>query len=260
MAGIDPTDLEVCLRVLGEVDSFPGEHPDAQAVRSATARLYKTVKRLRRVERREAILANDQAVTAATATGAPGRIDDETRGLPLVSSVRGATAGTLLQARACYVCKTRFRGGRRVLPPALSALRGAPPPATRGAHRPERAAGAADRRPGEDRHVHRPAAAARRGRDDDHDALSPRRDPSLHGDARQRRVARAAARRRHRSARPRAGRGARRLGQRAGSVGHPDQQRRPDRSALGRGLRAADRGRARVAARGAAAATEPVRP
>jgi NAD(P)-dependent dehydrogenase (short-subunit alcohol dehydrogenase family) len=106
--GIDPADLEVCLRVLGEVDSFPGEHPDAQAVRSATARLYKTVKRLRRVERRDAILANDRVVTAATATGAPGRIDDETKGLPLVSSARGATAGTLLQPRACYVCKTRF--------------------------------------------------------------------------------------------------------------------------------------------------------
>ncbi len=108
VAGIDPSDLEVCLRVLGEVDSFPGEHPDAQAVRHATARLYKTVKRLRRVERREAIVANDRAVTAATATGAPGRIDDETRGLPLVSSAPGATAGTLAQARACYVCKTRF--------------------------------------------------------------------------------------------------------------------------------------------------------
>ncbi len=106
--GIDQSDLEVCLRVLAEVDSFPGEHPDAQAVRSATAGLYKKVKRLRRVERREAILANDRAVTAATATGAEGRIDDETRGLPLVSSARGATAGTLQQARACYVCKTRF--------------------------------------------------------------------------------------------------------------------------------------------------------
>ena len=108
VVGIDPRDLEVCLRVLGEVDSFPGEHPDAQAVRSATARLYKTVKRLRRIERREAVLANDRAVTAATATGAPGRIDDETKGLPLVSGARGATAGTLKQARACYVCKTRF--------------------------------------------------------------------------------------------------------------------------------------------------------
>ncbi|HEY5045473.1 MAG TPA: SDR family NAD(P)-dependent oxidoreductase [Solirubrobacteraceae bacterium] len=105
---IDPADLEVCLRVLGEVEAFPAEHPDALAVQRATAGLYKTVKRQRRVERREAVLANDRAVTAATATGAPGRIDDETRGLPLVSRARGATAGTLLQARACYVCKTRF--------------------------------------------------------------------------------------------------------------------------------------------------------
>jgi NAD(P)-dependent dehydrogenase (short-subunit alcohol dehydrogenase family) len=106
--GIDPADLEVCLRVLSEVDAFPVEHPDAVTIQRATAGLYKTVKRLRRVERREAVLANDRAVTAATATGAPGRIDDETRGLPLLSSARGATAGTLLQARACYVCKTRF--------------------------------------------------------------------------------------------------------------------------------------------------------
>jgi NAD(P)-dependent dehydrogenase (short-subunit alcohol dehydrogenase family) len=109
VVGVDPADLEVCLRVLAEVDVFPAGHPDAVAVRRATAGLYKTVKRLRRIERREAVLANDQAVTAMTATGAPGRIDDETRGLPLVSSVRAATAGTLLQARACYVCKTRFR-------------------------------------------------------------------------------------------------------------------------------------------------------
>ncbi|PRC54807.1 short-chain dehydrogenase, partial [Mycobacterium sp. ITM-2017-0098] len=40
-----------------------------------------------------------------TATGAPGRIDDETAGLPLVSSAAGATAGTLRRSRACYVCK-----------------------------------------------------------------------------------------------------------------------------------------------------------
>ena len=34
---------------------------------------------------RDTVLANDNAVTAATATGAPGRIDDETAGIPLVS-------------------------------------------------------------------------------------------------------------------------------------------------------------------------------
>jgi NAD(P)-dependent dehydrogenase (short-subunit alcohol dehydrogenase family) len=106
---IDPDDLEVCLRVLAEATALPTEHADAIAVRRATASLYKTVRKERRIQRRDAILAADEAVTAATATGAPGRIDDETRGLPLVSNAAGATAGTLIQARACYVCKVRYR-------------------------------------------------------------------------------------------------------------------------------------------------------
>jgi NAD(P)-dependent dehydrogenase (short-subunit alcohol dehydrogenase family) len=106
--GIEPTELQIALRVLAEAETLPAQHPDAIAVQRATAALYKTVKRLRRSERRQAILDNDEAVTAATATGAPGRIDDETRGLPLLSRANGASAGTLLQPRACYVCKTRF--------------------------------------------------------------------------------------------------------------------------------------------------------
>ncbi|MFP5364544.1 MAG: SDR family NAD(P)-dependent oxidoreductase [Thermoleophilia bacterium] len=107
-AGIDPADLQTCLRVLAELDDLPVEHPDAVAVRAATASVFKTVKLRRRAERRAAILANDDAVTAATATGAPGRIDDETHGRPLASGAGGASAGTLLQARGCYVCKQRF--------------------------------------------------------------------------------------------------------------------------------------------------------
>jgi len=107
-AGIDPADLEVCLRVLAEVEAFPVDHPDAVAVRRATAGIYKSVKLRRRQARRDAILANDEAVTEATATGAPGRIDDETQGLPLASGAPGATAGTLIRPRACYVCKARY--------------------------------------------------------------------------------------------------------------------------------------------------------
>lgn len=106
--GIDPEDLETCLRVLADLDALPVEHPDAVALREATGALFKTVKLRRRAERRAAILANDAAVTAATATGAPGRIDDETRGLPLAPAANGHSAGTLLQARGCYVCKDRF--------------------------------------------------------------------------------------------------------------------------------------------------------
>ncbi|MEV0392481.1 SDR family NAD(P)-dependent oxidoreductase [Polymorphospora rubra] len=107
-AGIDPADLEVCLRVLAAVDDLPVEHPDAVQVRRATARLFKTVKKHRRRDRREAVLAADEAVTAATATGAPGRIDDETKGIPLASPTSGASAGRLLRPRACYICKERY--------------------------------------------------------------------------------------------------------------------------------------------------------
>jgi NAD(P)-dependent dehydrogenase (short-subunit alcohol dehydrogenase family) len=106
--GIDPADLQTCLRVLADLDALPVEHPDAVAVRRATAGLFKTVKLRRRAERRAAVLANDDAVTAATATGAPGRIDDETQGRPLSPGVPHATAGTLLRPRGCYVCKRRY--------------------------------------------------------------------------------------------------------------------------------------------------------
>ncbi|WP_232663454.1 SDR family NAD(P)-dependent oxidoreductase [Pseudonocardia sp. TRM90224] len=108
MTAIDPDDLRTCLKVLAAVDALPVEHPDAVAVRRATAGIYKSVKLRRRSEKRAAVSAADEAVTAATATGAPGRIDDETQGLPLVSTAAGATAGTLLRSRACYTCKNRY--------------------------------------------------------------------------------------------------------------------------------------------------------
>ena len=106
--GIEPARLEVCLRVLAEAGALPVGHPDSLAVQRATGKLFKIVKERRRAQRRAAVLAADAAVTARTATGAPGRIDDETQGLPLVSEASGASAGTLIQARGCYVCKARF--------------------------------------------------------------------------------------------------------------------------------------------------------
>ena len=105
---IDPDKLNVCLQVLADVESLPPEHPDAVAVRLATAKVFKAVKKARRDAKRDAVTAADQAVTAATATGAPGRIDDETQGLPLVSATVGVSAGTLLRPRACYTCKNRY--------------------------------------------------------------------------------------------------------------------------------------------------------
>ena len=105
---IDPAELERALGVLAEASLLPADHPDALALRRATARLFKAVKKQRRLDRRAAISAADAAVVAATATGSPQRIDDETAGLPLISQTRGASAGTLRRPRACYVCKELY--------------------------------------------------------------------------------------------------------------------------------------------------------
>ena len=107
--GIDPGRLATCLSVLRELDELPVEHDDAVRVREATAAVFKAVKLRRRKQRQDAAMAADLLVTAATATGAPDRIDDETRGLPLGGAATTELAGTLHRARSCYVCKTRYR-------------------------------------------------------------------------------------------------------------------------------------------------------
>ena len=107
-AGLDPDELSVALKVLAQVDDLPPEHPDAVAVRRATAGIWKSVRLRRRADKRRREREADAEVTAATATGAEGRIDDETAGIPLVSSAAGASAGTLHRARGCYVCKQRY--------------------------------------------------------------------------------------------------------------------------------------------------------
>lgn len=106
--GVDPADLAVCLRVLAEVDRLDRDHPDAVAVRFAAAKVYKTAKKQHKIARRDAISAADRAVVAATATGSPQRIDDETAGIPLVSSVKGAKAGSYIRPRPCYICKEDY--------------------------------------------------------------------------------------------------------------------------------------------------------
>lgn len=107
-AGIDPARMEICLAVLAELDGLPVDHPDAIAVRRATAGIYRTVKQRRRQERRAAKTENDKRVTEATATGAADRIDDETLGIRLAPSVSTEVAGILERPRSCYVCKTRY--------------------------------------------------------------------------------------------------------------------------------------------------------
>ena len=107
--GIDPEDLATTLRVLSELHQIDNEHPDFVAVRHATAAMFKAVKRVRRKEIRDAIADADRAVVARTATGAPDRIDDETRGHDLATSVVDAPiAGELLKPRNCYICKQPY--------------------------------------------------------------------------------------------------------------------------------------------------------
>jgi len=108
VGGIDPARLAACLEVLAEAEELPSDHPDAAQLRLATARLFKAVKQHRRRERRAADVAADRAVFAATATAAPGRIDDETRGLPLSGSGPGTVVGVLRRARSCYICKQSY--------------------------------------------------------------------------------------------------------------------------------------------------------
>ena len=107
-SGIDPQRLRVTLDVLAELHTLEESHPDFIAVRRATARMFKSVKKSRRDSKRAQIADADRAVVAATATGAPDRIDDETRGIPLSTSATAPSAGTLLRSRACYICKRHY--------------------------------------------------------------------------------------------------------------------------------------------------------
>lgn len=106
--GIDPADLATCLRVLSLVDELDADHPDSVAVQRAVGHMFKKLKRLRRNETRRAKVTADRQVLATTATGSPTRIDDETAGIALSSNAPGASAGTLIRPRACYVCKDKY--------------------------------------------------------------------------------------------------------------------------------------------------------
>ncbi len=108
MPSIDPDDLAAALRVLASMGGIDEDDPDFVTVRQATARMFKSVKKTRRLEKRAEIAEADRRVVASTATGAPDRIDDETRGIPLAITVAAPTAGTLIKSRPCYICKQHY--------------------------------------------------------------------------------------------------------------------------------------------------------
>jgi NAD(P)-dependent dehydrogenase (short-subunit alcohol dehydrogenase family) len=70
--------------------------------------MWKLLKKSRKAAVREERQAHDRSVIEQTATGSAARIDDETAGIPLVSTAPGAFAGELRTARGCYICKTDY--------------------------------------------------------------------------------------------------------------------------------------------------------
>lgn len=107
-ATLDPADVATTLRVLETLHAMDRDDPHYVAVRQATANMFKEVKLASRKAKHARIQAADRAVVAATATGAPDRIDDETRGIPLETRVASPTAGTLIKSRGCYICKQQY--------------------------------------------------------------------------------------------------------------------------------------------------------
>ncbi|TFD34327.1 SDR family oxidoreductase [Cryobacterium sp. TMT1-19] len=105
---IDPAEMAIALRVLASLSEIDPEDPDFVTVRQATAKMFKSVKMVRRGEKRQAIADADREVIAATATGAATRIDDETIGAQLRLGTDRASAGELLVPRACYICKQKY--------------------------------------------------------------------------------------------------------------------------------------------------------
>src|SRR5690606_25342525 len=108
MPDFTPDQLETALQVLGEAQYLDEDDEAYVALRRACGKFYKDVKKQRRKAKRDAINAADRAVVEATATGSASRIDDETAGIPLTSTTKGASAGTLLVARGCYICKSKY--------------------------------------------------------------------------------------------------------------------------------------------------------
>lgn len=107
-AELTPEEIQNCIKVLENIHIYDEDNSDYVKVRRATGKMFKAVKRYRRNVKRDAVNEADRAVIAKTATAAPDRIDDETRGNKLKASATGKMAGTLQRSRPCYICKQHY--------------------------------------------------------------------------------------------------------------------------------------------------------
>lgn len=105
---IDPEKLAIALEVLAQLPRLHPDHEDVRTVKRAASYMYKLIKKGRRAEIRMARQQHDIDIIERTATGSAMRIDDETAGIPLVSTAQGAFAGELITPRGCYICKEDF--------------------------------------------------------------------------------------------------------------------------------------------------------
>ena len=108
MADFTDEELATALKVLGDAQFLAEDDEAYVALRRACGRFYKDVKKQRRKAARDATAAADREVVERTATGSAQRIDDETAGIALTSTARGATAGVLQVPRGCYICKRKY--------------------------------------------------------------------------------------------------------------------------------------------------------
>ena len=108
MDRIDPDELAIAIKVLKQIPELHPDHEDVRTMKRAASYMYKLIKKTRRAEIRLERQRHDQQIIELTATGSAMRIDDETAGIPLVSTAQGAFAGELITARGCYICKQDF--------------------------------------------------------------------------------------------------------------------------------------------------------
>ena len=107
MNAIDPDKLDMCLQVLADIESLPPEHPDAVAVRRATASMFKSVKKARRTPNATRWRPPTMPSPPLPRPVRPAASTTKPRACPGVHCA-GASAGTLLRSRACYMCKNRY--------------------------------------------------------------------------------------------------------------------------------------------------------
>ncbi|MER7073463.1 SDR family NAD(P)-dependent oxidoreductase [Terrabacter sp. NPDC000476] len=105
---LDPEDVATAVRVLALAPSLEIDDPDFETLKRAASLMYKRLKKDRRNAKTWAERKADRQVIESTATGSPMRIDDETKGIPLVSNATGAYAGELVNPRGCYICKRDY--------------------------------------------------------------------------------------------------------------------------------------------------------